>query len=403
MNYLADKSYIAIKPQVAAETPVIPDNFAPLISESIRLNPNYAADRRMKGIDWKSDDLLKGLRNVAGDISVHGDPDIVGHILNMVYAKGVTAGNAASGYTHPFTVGDGKNYTVEIPRGAYAQRIWGVRGDGLRMEFVDNKLVLVLSIKALGQFNGASLAAALTGPGMTTCVLSTDYDLNPTKGLLADDVIVIGSKEIKVVSLDADGKTINFGATTVTALKGAPVYLKAQTPTFGTIAEPFYMGNVLVGIGVDETAATTAAGAKATATPCYNFAMNFKNNLLDQPASGSMGPSVLLNQVKEGGIELSRLFENPQQYQKWIENIKQALTSIFTGRFINTALTISEAMTMKFYKVKIMDNDQPLETGAYIFDKQNLEILYDTDVDAALDIELVNKTTGVEYGDSEES
>ena len=54
-NFLADRGYLAMKPQAAAATPILPTNFVPLVSESIRVNPNLAADRRIKGLsDRKS-------------------------------------------------------------------------------------------------------------------------------------------------------------------------------------------------------------------------------------------------------------------------------------------------------------------------------------------------------------
>ncbi len=403
MNYLADKSYLAVKPQATANTPVIPTVFIPLISESVRVNPNFSADRRMKGIDWKSNELLKGARMIEGEISVYADPDALSHLLNMVYAKGATTGDVASGFTHPFEPGDGKSYSIEISRGSYAQRIFGVRGDNLKISFQDNKMVAALNIKALGQFYSASLAVALTGGGMTSLVLSTDYDLRPADGLVAGDKIEVGGVEITITSINADGKTVNFGAISVTASIGDTVYLKAQTPSFGEQAEPLYLGNTLVGIGADESAATTASASRATATPCYNASIDLKNNLLDQPASGATGPSVILNQVKEAQITLSRLFENPTQYQKWIENIKRAITLVATGRFIDTGLTISEKLTIKAYKVKALTNEEALNTGEYIFDNQNFEALYDDDADESITVSIINNTSGDELGDEDES
>jgi len=401
MNYLADKSYLALRTQASPTVVEIPNVFAPLISESIRVNPNFTADRRLKGLSWKTDELLKGARFIEGDLTVWADPDILSHLFNMVYAKGVTTGSLADGYTHPFTVGEGKFYTLEIPRGDYAQRIWGARGENLKVSFQDNKMQAVLSIKALGQFYTAGLAVALTGAGMTSLVMKTNYDLRPTDGLVAGDKLVVGGVEITITSLNADGKTVNFGATTVTAAVGDPIYLKAQTPSFPALAEPLYLGNTLVGIAATSALAVTAAGAKATASPCYNLSFEFKNNLLSEPASGSTGPSVLLNQVREAAIELSRLFENPTQYQKWLEYVKQAITVITTGRFIKSDLTTSEKMTVNFHSVKLMTNEQPLESGQYIFDKQKFESLYDAGDGKAVEVTIINKTSGDDLGDDD--
>jgi len=397
MNYLADQSYLAVKPQVAATTPVIPNSFVPLISESIRVNPNFVADRRMKGLDWKSDELLKGPRKIEGELVIYADPDMLGHIVNMVYAKGVTSGDAASGYTHPFTVGDGKSYSIEISRGAFAQRIFGVRGDSLKLEFEDNKLKATISVKGLGQFYTASLAIALTGAGMTSAVLSTDYDLRPADGLAVGDVLTINGTEVTLTSVNADGKTVGFASTSVTASVGDSITLKAQTPSYTDIKEPLYFGNTLVGFAATSALADTAAAAKATATPCYNLSMDFMNNLLDASATGSTGPAILLNQVKEASLEVSRLFENPIQYQKWIENIKQAITVITTGRFIKSDLSTSELLTIKFHKAKMTENEEPLEVGGYIYDKEKIEALYDATDGKAVEITIVNRTAGTVY------
>ena len=397
MNYLADKSYLAVKPEATPGTPVIPDNFIPLISESIRVNPNISADRRFKGLTWKSDDVVRGTRLIEGDLVIHADPDSIGHMLNMVYEKGVTTGSAPVGYTHPFTVGEGKHYSIEISRGDFAQRIWGVRGENLKIAFQDNKMIATLSIKALGQFNTASLAVALTGVGMTSAVLKQIYDTRPTDGLVAGDVIRIGAVDITLTSVNADGVTVGFAATDVTASIGDPVFLVAQTPSYSAIVEPLYLGNTLVGVAATSALADTAAATKATATPCYNLAMDFKNNLLDAIASGATGAAALLNQVREASAEISRLFENPTQYQKWIEYVKQAITMITKGTYIKSDNTTWEQLTFKLHKVKLISNEQPLDVGQYLFDKQKFEALYDSVDGKAIEVNLVNRTAGTEY------
>jgi len=396
-NFLADSSYLAVKPQSAAATPVIPTDFVPLIEESIRVNANYAADRRMKGLSWKSDELLKANRTIEGDLRVYCDPDNLGHLLNMAFAKGSTTGDATDGYTHPFTVGDGKHYSLEVSRGEFATRIFGARADRLRIEFEENKMASVVSIKALGQFQAASLAVALTGAGMTEVVLSTDYDLRPADGLVVGDVIRVGGVDVTLTSVNANGTTVGFASTSITASVGDTVYLLAQTPSFSALQEPFYMGNTLVGFGDDESAATTAAGARATAVPCYDLSTEFMQNLLDAPASGATGPSVLLNQTREGALELRRLFEDPEQMQKYLENKETAVTLIATGRHIKSDLTTSELLTIKYFRTKLVDLEEPLNVGEYIYDAETREVLYDSSEAKAVTFALVNRTAGGSY------
>jgi len=401
-NYLADKSYLAVKPQVAATTPIIPTNFIPLLAESIRLNPNFQATRAMKGLSWKSDELLKGARQIEGDLEVWGDPDSIGHLINMMYVKTSTAGDAASGYTHIFDPGEGKSYTIDIARGAFAQRIYGARGDKLKISFDDNKLKATISIKALGQFNAASLAVALTGAGMVTAVFKTDYDLRPTDGLCVGDIIRIvetagTTVDVTLLTINANGTTVTFVSTVITAAIGQAVFLVAQTPSFTALQEPFYFGNALVGIADTTANADTAAATRAAATPCYEVNAEFINDLLSAQASGYTGPAALLNQVKSGTIELTRLFTDPTQFQKWIENVKQAMTMIITGRYIKTDLSTSEKLTVKINKTKLITNEQPLEVGQYIMDKQKFEMLYDAGDGDSLTITLINRTIGTNY------
>lgn len=397
-NQLANKQYLAVKPQVAATTPIVPTIFLPFISESVRVNPNFSANRSIKGNNWKSDDLLFAGRQVEGDIEVWADPDTLAHLLNMTMTKGSTTGNGTDGFTHPFTVGDGDSYTVDISRGGYVHRFWGVRGDSLKFAFEDNKLKATLGIKALGFFNGASLSLAASG-AVTTLKLSNAQDPLPNKGLVIGDVVTIiqdsgTAVDVTLTSVNADGITIGFSSTSITAAIGQPVFLKAQSPSFGTFQDPFYMSSALVGFGATTSAADTAAAARSTATPCYEISFEAKNNMFDAPASGYRGAAVLLNGMQEGQLELTRLFSDPTQMQKWNEAAKQAVTIICTGRFIKSDLTTVEKLTIKMNRVKLMSNEEPLEVDNYIVDKEKFEVLYDPSDAAAVVITLIDRTDG---------
>ncbi len=394
MAYLSDKSYLAVKVEATEGTAVKPDVFIPLVSESIKINPTHTADRRFAGRTWKSDDLLKGSRSHEGDVVVLGDPDNLGHILNMVLTKGTTTGSLTIGYTHPFTVGSPKSYTIEIGKGTYAQRFFGVKGEKLKLDFVDGKLQATLSIKAMGQASVATLSTALTGAGMTSAVLKQDYDLKPNTGFVIGDTITVGGVDIVLTGVNADGVTLEFAAITVTASAGDSVVLKLQTPSYTGLPDPFYQGNALVGVGADEAAATTAAGTKATATPMYEMSIEKTNNLLSAPATGSVDPIKLLPQTRECVLTISQLFETEAQHQKWLDRTKQALTLIVKGKAITTGV---EKLTWKCHKVKLITNDEPLEVGAYMFDKQSFECLYDSADAKALSVELINHIAGTVY------
>lgn len=395
-SFLADKSVLAIKPQSDANTPVIPTIQLPFVTESIRVNPNFEADRRMKGLDWKSDEVLRGSRTIEGDIVLYGDVETLAHLFNMTYAKGSTTGSGSIGYTHPFTVGEGKSYTIEFKRDAYAQRFFGVRGDNVKVEYENNKAKATIHVIALGEFYAASLAAALSGAS-TSAVLSTEQDPRPAAGLVAGDVLIIGGTEVTLTSISSDKKTVNFASTSITAAAGSAVFLKAQAVSLATQRKPLSMASTLVGIGADSSAADTAAGDRATATPCYQIATTLKNNTYSAPATGYSGAAAILNQVREAEVTLRRLFTDPTQYQEWIERVKTAITVIATGEFIASDLSTSESLTVKYHKTKKVQHEEALETGSYVFDAQTFEALYDATDGKAVEITIVNRTAGTAY------
>jgi len=399
MNYLTDNSYLALKVETTPGTAVTPNIFIPLVSENIKSDVAYKADRRMKGLSWKSDDLLQGERKHEGDIVIYADADSLGHFLNMTLLKGTTTGSS-TGYTHPFTVGEPDSYTIEIQKGPFAVRYFGVKADSLRLEFEDGLLKATASIKAMGQFSVATLKENLSG-SVTSLKLAHNYDDKPNTGLVVGDTITLkldsgAYQDIVITSVNTDGETIGFGALSITATAGNPIYLKAQTPSYTGLSKPLMKGNTLVGIASTSALATTNAGAKATATPIYDLIIDIKNNLFDAPATGSKDPYQLLTQLRESQITISRLFESEDQRQKWLDMTKQAITIITLGSVISGGST-KEQLTIKFHKVKLLENNYTAELGSLIQEDQSFEVLYDSTDAMALEVSLVNKTAGTSY------
>ena len=375
MSYISDGAYMLIKPESTAGTAVIPTILVPLVSTSLMTNVNHTADRRMKGLSWKSNDLLRGNRVHEGEIVCLADADNLGHFLNMAMVKGTTTGSAPNGYTHPFTVGTGKTYTVEFKVGVYAQRFFGVTIDELKMEYEDGAAKVTMTVKAMGQCGVFTLGTALAGSPTTTVVLDDDYDIDPSRGLVAGDVLKIGSTNCTVVSVS--GSTVTISSASPTLAAAGSLYLMPQTPSMPTLQDPFYFGNTLVGYGVDSTAATTAAGSRSTATPVYDFVLTYKRNLFAQNGSNRMDPVQIIPVTPEAQITLKQTFESVAQLQDYMDRIKQALTIIITGKHIKTDYTTSELLTLKFHKVKLLENSNPLKVGELIFNEQNFEVLYD--------------------------
>ena len=396
-NYTGESSYLAIKPEATPGVAVIPTNFVPLVSEDVKTVVNHIADQRMKGVDWKANDVLRGNRSHEGSVVVLGDPDTIGHILNMIMTKGSTTGDGTDGYTHPFTVGDGDSYTFDIKVGNHIKRYVGVKIDELSLEFKDQQLELTLNIKAMGQFSVASVGVALTGAGMTTLTLDDTYDIAPNRGLVVGDFINVGGVDVELTSVNANGLVVGFSSTAITASIGDAVILKPQTVSFATLQDPFYMGNVFVGVGADESAATTAAGARATATPVYDLKIVMKANLFAQNGTSRMDPVQIIPRTKEAQVELKQLFSGVGQKQKWLERRKQALTFVFWGKYIKSDFTTQEKLTLKFNNVKLIENDNEIKVGEMIVDSEKFECLYDNSDGVAMSASLINRTAGTAY------
>lgn len=401
MIALADKSYLAVKVEATENTPVKPNVFLPLESENLLSELNLKADRRMYGNDWETNDLSAGERTHKGTLKVWADPDSLGYLLNMTMQYGGASGSAPAGYTHPFTAGDPKSYTIEIPRGAYAFRFFGVKGSQLKLLFEEAKLKAEIEIVAVGQFSGARTRDALTTAVSTTLVFTQDYDLEPTRGLLAGDTLTIidavdptKTEDVVITSVSSDGVTITLtGAVANSHVAGVMVALKAQTPSFATLQKPLFFGDALIGFSTTAALAETAAADKTTSTPTRDIVVTYNNNLMNVPFSNYRDNYKLLARQKSLVLVLKQMFTDITQHTKWLEITKQGISLIVRGELIKlTATTTRNQLKITLHNAKNEVNGDPLNVGDYIFDEQSFRAAYDASDAKAITVELINKT-----------
>ena len=398
---LSDNSYLAIKPESTHGTAVIPTVFVPLVSSDLDTNPNHSEDMRMKGLDWAASEIRRGNRNHEGNIVFLADPDMLGHALNMNFLKGSTTGDA-NGYTHPFTVGTPDSYTVEIRKGIYAQRFFGVRPEELKLDFAEGQEMQVsMKVKATGQFSVAKLGIALSG-SVTSLTLDDEYDIAPNRGLVVGDVLSLikddgSTVDLTLTSVNSNGIGVGFSSTSITAAAGNLCYLKPLTVTQPTLQDPFYLGNILVGLGADTSAADTAAGSQSTATKCYEMSITFRNKLFDKNGTNRMDPVQLIVGSRSGQFKIKQLLEASTQRTKFLDRGAQAVTIKAYGKFIKSDFTTQELLTMRFYKVKLLEHTNPLEVQDFIKDDETFAILYDESNAKAVDMSLINRTAGTAY------
>ena len=399
MSYFkSDEGYLAIGVQTDVNTAVVPDVFIPLIEEDISSDPNNERVDQIVGKDWKSNLILQGERTSGGTIKINADPENLGHLLNMTIKKGSTTGDA-KGYTHPFTVDEGDFYTVEILKGNYVHRLVGCRIKKLSLSFDSGMLKADAEIVSKAKFNYGTLKTGLTGAEQESVVFDEDFDPEPCNGLVAGDKIqtwVSGvATDITVATVAANKKSITCEKTTVTASAGALITLKKQTPTYTALQRPFRFGQMLVGIGANETASTSNAASYTTATPVDELTFEFDNATEEHHASGNNNP-LLLGGVPDANVKVKKLFETAEDVQQWNDIAKKAMTVIITGDEVGTDGTYS-SLTIKLYNIKPSKASNKISVGEYIYDETEFYAEYDDTVSKAVEASLVNADDGSNY------
>lgn len=400
MHYISDLAYMAFGKQSSAVAAVIPDVFVPLMEEDMKVDPKNERVKQIVGINWTSNKMLQGLREVGGSFTIQCDPENIGHILNMALVKDTTSGSGAVGYTHPFLEdGEPEFYTIDIVKGNAVQRFVGCQITKVEFSFQDGHLIAKCDVIARHAFSTATLKTALTGAGMVAVVLAEGYDPEPALGLVAGDVIQVQADDgsftdVTIATIVTGNKSVTMSATNVTASIGALISLKAQTPSYAALKRPFKFGQCLVGFGADQTAADANVASYALATPVDDFKFTINRNITRRRATGKNDALTLIG-TGDAELTVKKLFEDAEQQQQWMDIAKKACSILFTGD--NIATTYYCSLAIKLHNIKPSDHGNKLSKGEYVFDETNFVVEYD-DTDAmAMEVTLVNATAGTEY------
>lgn len=397
MNYLSDKGYLAIKKQTDATTPVIPTVFVPLIEEDMKVDPKNERVKQIVGIDWVSNKVLQGQREVGGSITILADPDNLGYFLDMLLKKGTTTGSGSVGYTQPFTVDTPNYYTIDVLRGNAVHRYVGCQITKAELSFKDGHLQIKADIIGRQSFTYATLKTALTGAGMTSVVFDESFDPEPALGLVAGDVIGVQAADgsftnVTIASIPSNKKSITMSSTTVTASAGALIRLNAQTPSYATLKKPFRFGQMLVGFGADQSAAAANVASYALATPVDELKLTIDRNIIRRKASGKNDALTLIGNG-DAELTIKKLFEDTASQQQWLDRAKKACVILITGD--NIATTYYCSLTINLYNIKPSDHSNKLSKGDYIYDETKFMVEYDDSASKSLDISLVNTLASI--------
>jgi len=217
--------------------------------------------------------------------------------------------------TWPFTLSNSTNpntKTVEISLGASVKRFVGVQCSKLVLSQSKNQLMLKPSFSALGSFQ-TGVIASVSGSGPYTIVFDTTYDTNPTRCLIATDLIRgyhAGSAYIDgTIATVVDAKTITTTTNMSSLVAGDTISLRPQTPSFNFLT-PFLWSNTQFCPGATAAAALSATQLQVEQGSNWELDYNFESDD-GSLRSGSADPAALIRTVGNAMLNVKKYFDTP--------------------------------------------------------------------------------------------
>lgn len=387
----ANLGYAALKKQTDASTPITPDVYVPYYKQSLNTDIHMIEDNPIYGSKFKDYTLLQGQRSHGGSITVMAEPNTAAHWLNMLLTKGTTTG--AGPYTHPFTLtGDSAYYTLDLSFGHHVVRFFGVAASKLAPSFEDGEMQFELDLSALGSFYGREIASVSTN----TLTLKTDYDPEPTKGLVASDLVTIRK---------ADGTLITTTVTSITATTvlvasagsgvadGDMIYLRPATPSF-TLLTPFLWPRTQFTFAADAaTALTNSATASNQTRLDDGTEINITHNFEDDEGSkrsGAFDPASLVRTIGDVELKIKKFFDTPEEIKYWNALTKRAVVMrSYSGSGYELRVTINN--------MKSKTNDMATESEGVAYHEVDYGTQYDGSDGQGFDVKVINNVAAAAY------
>jgi hypothetical protein len=324
-------------------------------------------------------------------VKILAEPKTLPHFLNMLLTKGSSTGSSV--YTHPYTLGNTTDsYTLDFLKGDMVHRFFGVEVRTLSPEFDDNKMLLNMSISALGSFLLGPISSAAT----TSLVLATDYDGQPGKGLAVGDVLVFvkvtggtvdNTEEGTISAISSDKVTVTLsGSLTGTYTTGDYCYIKAQAASY-TIGTPFNWARTEFRFADDAATALTATQTRLERGSKWDIVNELEDDA-GAKRSGSFDPAALVRSQGMISLDMKRFFDTGIDLQKFIRRTKISLVVRHFGALISGS--DYNELRITFNNLKLVESPNPLNSGDIIYLNQKLVAQYDTTDQQAFDVKVIN-------------
>jgi hypothetical protein len=361
-----------IRKETTKGTPITPNVGIPLFGETITTNMNLEDIDPIMGHKSARYDIIKGQRDHGGELTVPGDPNILGYFLDMLFTKTSTTGS--NPYTHVFglsTTTDPNSYTLDIAKGNDVYRYWGVQAREMGIDFSDNQARIPVTVSALGCLSVREIASVST----TTITLKTDYDPVPNKGFVASDVVRltkgdgVTTLDTTISSVNADGITLVLGASAASFASGDLIHLRKQTPTY-TLSGYMQFARTQFCFG-----ATASAALSATHTPVEpGSGWSLMHMMLpDEGAkrSGAYDPVSLIRGLGDAELRTRIFFDIPEDQNRFMATSKRACV---VRHYVGT----NHEVRVTFNNIVIGENPVNLSANEVLYNDITWRSKYDT-------------------------
>lgn len=393
---LSNLGYCGMIKEVTPGTPLTPTDYVPLYEESISTDGQFQDLDPAYGGKFNVLTTIPGTRQFKGDLTILAEPNTASRIFDATLNKVSSTGSAPTTHVYALNTTNPATYTYDLSLGNIVKRYWGLGISKVGTDWSKNELRLKLSASALGSFEGRSLASTPTGAGPYTVVFDDPngiFDQNPTKGLVAGDLIRFykvstGATIDAAVLAVTNGTTITTSTNVTTMAAGDAVYLRPATPAFNNL-QSFMWDKTRVGFGLTASAALSATHTPIEPGSSWEIMHSF-NDEGGEDRSGAFGPAALVRTTGDLNVTIKKICDTPEDELAYNSLSKQA---VVWRHFAGPTNQYELRVTINHTK---MDNPiGNLKSGSLVYVDQKLRPNYDTTDSQAFDVKVLNTLTAI--------
>lgn len=385
---LANLGYLAIKPQAGA-TPVKPNIFIPLYKDDMVLDINVDEDKPIMGNRAARYKTIMGQRSHKGSVEVMAEPNTALYIFNMLLKQGSKSGSGP--YTYPFTLDKPLfPFTIELGKGRAAHRFWGVYASAIKPTFDDNKMHFEVDIAALGAFTVREIASVSGSSTPWTIVFKTDYDQNPTTGLVVGDTLQIqdvstGDYINVTVASVVDGTSITVTEDPGAAAAGDIIYLRPQTPSYA-LSNQFQLARTEYRFADTAANALTATQTRVENDSSWSLMHKF-NDDEGEKRTGGYDPASIVHVTGDAQLDINVAHDTLEDYNRFLTVAKRACV---VRHFITAPNGDAHELRVTLNNLRQKSSEMPLETEEIIYNEYSYLANYDASDGQMFGVTVIN-------------